>query len=462
MARSPSSCAMPTNVLETDLVIEKTFCVVSGVRAPEVPLAGDLPVADDDQAVRLAGFGGRRDLLQRRGVEPDARGCDRLPLRAGNRRGGRCRRSRSCRRARARRGVVVTGARGRPDERDDQRDERELRPTATRTGDDDATLTGRPGNRAVTRKLTGSRRIAATVSTLALVPTTDTHRAVAHLARRAGFGLAADAVDALAADGYEAAVERVCADLRRSRRRGRSDRTTGVRPCGVPRRSPERRCGDAPGRRDPCARRAARARAVVVAAHGRGRAAGAGEAHVPLARPLRDEHGEGQAGRAHARAVPDVVRRRGRTVRRARQCGCARPGDARVARRAGEHERSSERELRARAVRAVHARPRHARPRGHGGAAVHRGRRREAARALTGWTIRSDLHGRARAQAARRAGPRPCSGSTGALGLTEVVAAATSDAAVRTARGRPLVEPHRPSGHRGRRGGAGVGRTVRP
>lgn len=42
-----------------------------------------------------------------------------------------------------------------------------------------------------------------------------TRAAVAHLARRAGFGLHADAVDELAADGYEAAVDRVLDDLGR-------------------------------------------------------------------------------------------------------------------------------------------------------------------------------------------------------------------------------------------------------
>ena len=36
---------------------------------------------------------------------------------------------------------------------------------------------------------------------------------VAHLARRAGFGLHADDLDVLAADGYEAAVERVVRGL---------------------------------------------------------------------------------------------------------------------------------------------------------------------------------------------------------------------------------------------------------
>ena len=41
----------------------------------------------------------------------------------------------------------------------------------------------------------------------------DTRSAVAHLARRAGFGLAADEIDARAAGGYAAAVDAVCADL---------------------------------------------------------------------------------------------------------------------------------------------------------------------------------------------------------------------------------------------------------
>jgi uncharacterized protein (DUF1800 family) len=43
--------------------------------------------------------------------------------------------------------------------------------------------------------------------------TTGTRNAVAHLARRAGFGLHAAAIDALASGGYEAAVDAICAEL---------------------------------------------------------------------------------------------------------------------------------------------------------------------------------------------------------------------------------------------------------
>ena len=55
-------------------------------RAVEVPLAGELAVADDDEAVRLPGPRLRGDPIELRGVEPDARGRDLVPRVAGGRR----------------------------------------------------------------------------------------------------------------------------------------------------------------------------------------------------------------------------------------------------------------------------------------------------------------------------------------------------------------------------------------
>ena len=80
MRRSPSSCAIPTNVLEIDFVTEKTFWVVSGSVPLEVPLAGDLGVAHDDEAPRLPRFGAPGDLVELRGVEVDRSPGQRSPI----------------------------------------------------------------------------------------------------------------------------------------------------------------------------------------------------------------------------------------------------------------------------------------------------------------------------------------------------------------------------------------------
>ena len=88
---SPSSCAIPTSVLGDRLGRREDVLRRVRARAAEVPLARELAVAHDDEAVRLAPLGARRDLLELRRVEAHRRRRDLLPLRAGRlrERGGR-------------------------------------------------------------------------------------------------------------------------------------------------------------------------------------------------------------------------------------------------------------------------------------------------------------------------------------------------------------------------------------
>ena len=256
-----------------------------------------LPSRTTTRQFDLPGLGRRRDLLQRGGVEADGLGRDDVPVRAGDgraRRGGR--RRRRARRSGAACAVVVAGARRTDDERDDGREREGCRPT-TRTADSRADPNGR---RRGSDRHQGTHRFGLHrdfVVSLAMTAA-DTRSAVAHLARRAGFGLAADEIDALAAGGYAAAVDAVCADLvapdaaaeavapptfdRAAYRQGRMSDDAATREGGGS-TSPDR---------------APRPRGLVAATHGCRRSAGAREGDVPLARPLLDELAEGEARRA--------------------------------------------------------------------------------------------------------------------------------------------------------------------
>ena len=159
MSRSPSSWAMPTNVLATDFVMEKTFCVVWAFVPRKYHSPAILPSRTTTRQFDFPGLGRRRDLLQRGRVEADGLGRDDVPVRTGDgraRRGGR--RRRRARRSGAGRAVVVAGARRTDDERDDGREREGCRPT-TRTADHAPTLTVAGGDRIVTRELTGSDSI---------------------------------------------------------------------------------------------------------------------------------------------------------------------------------------------------------------------------------------------------------------------------------------------------------------
>ena len=103
MRRSPSSWAIPTSVLGDRLGRRVDVLRRVRPRAVEVPLARELAVAHDDEAVRLALAGLCGDLIELRREEPDRGGRDLLP--GGDRRGRRrrARRGRDGERAASRR-----------------------------------------------------------------------------------------------------------------------------------------------------------------------------------------------------------------------------------------------------------------------------------------------------------------------------------------------------------------------
>ena len=124
--------------------------------------------------------------------------------------------------------------------------------------------------------------------------------------------------------------------------------------------------------------RNAAARRLVGEPHARRRSAPARrEADAVLARPLRHRRRQGARLPHDAAAERDAARERVRASCATLLVGILQdPGDARVSRQRRERQEASQRELRPRAARAVHD----------GRRQLHRARRREAARAFTGWT----------------------------------------------------------------------------